>query len=211
MPNDAGEHRARVIIVASGARLKRLGIPGEAEFEGKGVLRCADCDGPFYMGQDVVVVGGGDSALQEALVLAEFARQIHLVHRGAQFSARAGFVEALGRHANIHVHWRTRVDTVLGGNAVQSVRVHELDEAKQAEILCSGFFAYVGLEPASEFLPDAIARDAGGFVLTGADLQTGMPGIFTAGAVRSGFGGLLTHAAAEGFAAAESAATEVPG
>jgi thioredoxin reductase (NADPH) len=207
--SDAGDQRARSIIVASGARLKRLGIPGEAEFQGKGVSNCADCDGPFFKGKDVVVVGGGDSALQEARVLAEFAQQVHIVHRGAKFDARAHLVEQLGRRKNMSVHWRSRVDAVLGEQTVRGVRIHGLDNAATGEIPCAGFFAYVGLEPASGFLPDAIARDAGGFVLTGADLQTAMAGVFAAGAVRSGCGGLLTDAIAEGAAAAKSAGTLV--
>ena len=203
--SDAGSHRARGVIIASGARSKRLGIPGEAEFEGKGVSHCADCDGPFYKNQDVVVVGGGDSALQEALVLAEFARQVHLVHRGAEFTARQHLVDRIAGHANVSIHWRTCVEELLGDQSVRAARVRGLDEGTVGEIACAGLFAYVGLEPACEFVPHAIERDAGGFLLTDADLQTAMPGVFAAGAVRSGYGGMLSHALAEGIAAANSA------
>ncbi|MBI3372524.1 MAG: FAD-dependent oxidoreductase [Betaproteobacteria bacterium] len=202
--SDAGSHRARALIVASGARLRRLGIPGESEFEGKGVSRCADCDGPLYRNQDVVVVGGGDSALQEALVLAGFARQVYLLHRGAKFTARQHLVDRIAGHSNVSIHWRTRVDAVLGDKSVQAVRARGLEYDAAGELPCTGFFAYVGLEPACDFVPEAIERDAGGFLLTDAGLQTAMPGVFAAGAVRSGYGGLLRHALAEGTAAAKS-------
>ena len=202
--SDAGNYRARAVIIASGARLKRLDIPGEAEFADKGVSRCADCDGPLYKDQDVVVVGGGDSALQEALVLAEFARQVHLVHRSAKFDARRHLVDQIAGHENISIHWNTHVEAVLGGKSVDAVRVQTLDSKAASEIPCTGFFAYVGLEPVCDFVPDAVMRNAGGFLLTDAALQTAMPGVFAAGAVRSGYEGLLTHAFAEGIAAAKS-------
>jgi thioredoxin reductase (NADPH) len=207
--SDAGQHRARAVIIASGARLRRLGVPGEAEFEDKGVSHCADCDGPFYKGRDVVVVGGGDSALQEALVLAEYANQVHLVHRGEQFRAQQHLADRIPSCANITVHWRTTIEAVLGDDAVRAVRVRRHGEAQAAEIPCAGFFAYIGLEPACEFVPDAVLRDAGGGLLTDADLRTAVPGLFAAGAVRSGYGGLLTHAVAEGVQAAKSAAALV--
>ena len=198
---DAGSHRARTVIVASGARLKRLGVPGEAELEEKGVSRCADCDGPFYQGQDVVVVGGGDSALQEVLVLTEFARKVHLVHRGERFRAQKHLIDRLAGHANVEVHFGSEVEAVLGDDAVRGVRLRS-----GSELACTGFFAYVGLEPVCDFVPKAVRRDSQGLLEIDAGMQTAMPGVFAAGAVRSGYGGMLVHATADGEAAAKSAA-----
>ena len=201
--SDAGSHRARSVIIASGARLRRLGIPGETELEEKGVSHCADCDGPFYQGQDVVVVGGGDSALQEAMVLAEFAKTVHLIHRGGKFRGQQHLVDQLAGHANVKLHMQTSVEAVLGEDAVRAVRLRESGK----EIPCTGFFPYVGLEPACEFVPDAVKRDAAGFILTDPDFRTPLPGLYAAGAVRSGCGGLLVHSMAEGRAAAGAART----
>ena len=209
--SEAEELHTRDVIVASGAKIKRLGIPGEAELEGQGVSQCADCDGPLFQGQDVVVVGGGDSALQEALALSQYARQVHLLHRGTAFRARANYVDAVTAEAKITVRLRTVAEAVLGNGSVHAVQAKELDTAKSYEIPCTGFFAYVGLEPVCSFVPEAVARDANGFLVTDAGMRTSLTGVYAAGAVRSGSGGLLSHAIADGIAAAKSAESQRAG
>ncbi|MBI3938735.1 MAG: FAD-dependent oxidoreductase [Betaproteobacteria bacterium] len=193
----AGGYRAAHVVIASGARLKKLAVPGEQEFEGRGVSQCADCDGAMFKGEEVVVVGGGDSALQEALVLAKFCRRVHLVHRGTRFRARAHFVEQVSANANISAVWNTVVQAVLGSSTVEKVQVKNLLDGQTRDIACAGFFAYVGLAPSTGFAGGAIARDENGAIVTNDALETAVAGVWAAGAARSGYSGRLADAVAE--------------
>ena len=201
--NGDAEYKARAVIVASGATLRPLGVPGEDEFEGRGVSRCADCDGPLFRGEAVVVVGGGDSAVQEAIALAAHVRLVHVVHRGEQFRARSHLVQTLMGLTNIEIHWRTAVEAILGVDAVTGVSFIG-PNGERGEIACAGVFPYIGLEPASRFLPTDVACDESGYLKTDAAMRTTLPGLFAAGIVRAGNGGLIEDAEADAGVAVNS-------
>ena len=204
---DGGNYSARQIIIASGAHLKTLGIPGEAEFEGRGVSKCADCDGPMFQNESVAVVGGGDSALQEALVLSQYCSKVFLIHRGTEFSARQHFIDQVSANEKIEPRFGTTVEAALGGNMVEKLRIQSASGSE--EIACAGLFAYIGLEPNNAFLPTEIKRDAQGFVTTNDTLETSLAGVWAAGAVRSGCGGSLDDAMAEAKRAADAVAARL--
>ena len=197
-----GTYGARQVVIASGARLKKLGVPGEKEFEGRGVSSCADCDAPMFQNEEVVVVGGGDSALQEALVLAKFCRKVHLVHRGSRLRAQKHFTDHAAAEPKISVIWNTTVEAILGAKMVETVRLKR--DGRTEEFAAAGVFAYVGLEPNAAFAPSGIGRDERGFLVANDTCETGVAGIWAIGAVRAGYSGLLRDAAAEAQRVAEA-------
>lgn len=201
---DSGAHTAKCVIVASGARLKKLCVPGEAEFEGKGVSQCADCDGPMYQNETVVVIGGGDSALQEAIVLSHYCKEVCIVHRGSTFSGRDHFQHAVNAEPKIVKTFNAEITAISGGQMVEKVTLKHAD-GRSEELPCAGVFAYIGLEPNADFLPATIQRDVQGFAIANDKLETAMSGVWAIGAVRSGCGGLLDDVIAD----AKKAAAEV--
>lgn len=196
-------HRARAVVVATGARLKTLDVPGEAALVGRGVSQCASCDGPMFQGDDVAVIGGGDAAAQEALVLAEFCRKVTIVCRGAM-RAKRSYVDRLTNRENVAFHWDAEVEHVIGDGIVDGIRLRNTKDGAVTELPCKGVFPFIGATPNGEFLPDAVDRDDG-YVVTDSGFRTGLPGVFAAGAVRRGYGGQLAESIGEAVSAARAA------
>jgi thioredoxin reductase (NADPH) len=198
---ESGAYRAKTVVLASGARLRALGVPGEQALFGRGVSQCADCDAGFFADQHVVVVGGGDSAFQEALHLADYASRITLVTRGDAFRARRSYIAEAEANPKFAFRRSTQVLEILGRDGVEGVRLAPAGGGISETLGCSGVFVFVGVEPNSGYLPDDIARDAGGHVITDASYRTRVPGIYAIGAIRAGYSGQLASAVEEAIAA----------
>jgi thioredoxin reductase (NADPH) len=198
---DSGAHKARTVVLASGARLKSLGVPGEEALFGRGVSQCADCDAGFFVDQNVVVVGGGDSALQEALHLTDYVSGITLVTRGDALRAKQSYVTRAMENPKFTFRRSTAVTEILGGDGVEGVRLTPAGGGESEDLACSGVFVFVGLEPNVSYVPDTIERDADGYIVTDPRFQTSVPGIYAVGAVRAGYSGQLAHAVDEAASA----------
>lgn len=200
-----GERLARAVVVATGARLRELGVPGEEELRGRGVSHCASCDAPLFRERVVGVVGGGDSALQEALTLADAVAEVVVLHRGDTLSAQASFQERVLAHPKIDVRYGTVVEEVLGDGTVSAVKVRHVASGAASELELGGLFVYVGLQPNSDVLSDRLRLDDSGHVPTDAQMRTELPGLLAAGVVRRGAAGRAAGSAGDGAIAAIAA------
>ena len=197
-----GDMSARAVIVATGAVLKHLGVPGEEAFTGKGVSHCATCDGPFLKNKIAAVVGGGDSALQEALTLAQFAAKTIIVNRAAELTGQAGYRQLVAENATIEVRNDATVAEILGNGTVSAVRV--VTGGATSDVPVDGVFVYVGLEPEANFLGACLTLDADGAIPTDGAMRTSLKGVCAAGMVRVGAAGRAAASAGDGSVAAIS-------
>ena len=196
------KYRCNAILLATGSVYKRLGVPGEEDFIGAGVHFCATCDGPFYKGREVMVIGSGNSAVEEAAFLTRFSPKVTILARGEKLSASKVAAEKALHSPNMEVRFNTEVVEFKGDhNRMNTVVVRDRKTNKTEELHPAGVFVFIGLSPNSSFFKDVVACDELGFVLTGVDLQTKAPGIFAAGDVRAGSTKQLVSAAGEGATA----------
>ena len=195
----------RAVIIASGASPKRLGVPGEAEFFGRGISSCATCDGPFYAGKVVAAVGGGDTAVQESAFLARFARKVYLIHRRDCFRADRILQERLRACENVEILWDTVVTGVRGFRGVEAVYLRQVKTGETRELPVEGFFVWVGIVPNADFVAGQLPQDPWGFILTDVQMATDVAGVFAAGDVRHTPLRQITTAVGDGALAAHSA------
>lgn len=193
------------VIIASGAESSKLGAEGEATFVGRGVSYCATCDGPFFKDQEVMVVGGGNTALEEVLYLVKFVRKVYLVHRRGMLRAEKILQERALRNPKVETIFRSVVTMIYGDKQVEGVELKDLETGKIKKVSCSGVFISIGLKPNTEFIRGLIGLDKKGFVKTRANLETNVPGIFACGDVRKNLLKQVIVACGEGALAAASA------
>ncbi|MBI5599912.1 MAG: thioredoxin-disulfide reductase [Deltaproteobacteria bacterium] len=178
-----GDMRAKAVIVATGAKPKRIGVAGEKEFLGKGVSYCATCDGPFFRGRRVVVVGGGDTAIKEAVYLSKLAEKVYVVHRRDSLRAEKILQERALSTPNMEFFWSHIMKEIRGAMGVTGVRLKDLKTNDEKEVAAEGVFVLVGINPTTDFV-DA-EKDGRGFIKTNDRMETSIPGIYAAGDCRA--------------------------
>jgi thioredoxin reductase (NADPH) len=202
---DEDQHLAKAVIVATGSTLKELGAPGEAKLMGRGVSHCASCDGPLYRGQVVGVAGGGDSALQEALTLSNFAEAVLIFNRDESFSGQHSYLQRASSSPKITARHRTVVEEVLGADQLTGVRVRNLATNHVSQIDLAGLFVYVGLKPNTALLRDILQLGETGHVPTDGWMKTERDGLYAVGDIRQDSAAQAIASAGDGATAAIAA------
>lgn len=205
LSTDGRQIRARSIIVATGQNPRNLNVPGESEYTGRGVSYCATCDGAFFKDRRVAVVGGGNSAIQEALYLTRFAKSVTVIHRRDQLRADKILQERAFRNEKIDFLWNSVVVEIKGDNLLRSVVVKNVKTGELKEYEFDGLFIYIGYQPNTEFLKGLVELDENGYIVTDEKLETSVPGIFACGDVRRNVLKQVSVAVGEGAVAATSA------
>lgn len=182
---DSGELEAPAIVIATGSQYRKLGIPGEDEYSGKGVSYCAVCDGAFYRGKDVTTVGGGDSAVEESEYLAKLVNNVNIVHRRDQLRAQKILQDRAFANDKINFTWNTIVTEIVGdGKKVTGVKTHNKETNEDRLVPTDGVFIYIGNVPMTEPFKDLGITDEQGWVITNDEMKTSVPGVFAVGDVR---------------------------
>ena len=197
--------RSRAVIIATGSSLRSLGVPGEERLLGKGVSHCASCDAPFFAGQEACVIGGGDSALDEAVVLAGQAARVLILHHGPGFDAQQAIIQKVESMANIEPVFNVQVEEIVGEDSVTGVRLRQIESGATRTEELSGVFVFVGLEPNTSFLRGVVDLDNSGHVRTDLLMRTSVGGVFAAGDIRHQSVSMLISAAGDGATAAVAA------
>ncbi len=203
--------KTKALILALGAKPRKLNIPGESALTGKGVSYCAICDGPFYRDEVVAVVGGGNTALQEALFLTKFAKKVYLIHRRESFRATAILQERVKENPKIEILCPAVVEEILGQEKVEGIVVKKLKGDERIVLEVGGIFIFIGLLPQTEWLSGKLDLDRDGFIITNMEMETSIPGVFACGDCVSKKFRQIINACGEGAVAALSAEEHIKG
>jgi len=202
---DSGDFTAKAIVIATGAKHRLLGLPGEEKFIGEGISFCAVCDGAFYEGKEVAVIGGGNSALQEAILLADLAKKVTVVQNLDFLTGEKKLQDKLATKANVEVILGTVVDSFIGGDTLEGIRIRKETDGTVNDLLVDGVFVAIGLVPQNEVFAGLVPLDGRGYIISGEDCLTGTAGVFAAGDCRTKAIRQVTTAVADGAVAALAA------
>jgi thioredoxin reductase (NADPH) len=203
--DDGTEYVGKTVILCTGGLPRRLGVPGELEFAGRGVSYCAICDGAFFKGQVLAVIGGGDSAVEEATVLTRYGEKVYVVHRRDEWRAQKLLQERALGNQKIEPVWNTIVDEIGGDQKVEWLQVRDVNTGESRRIEVGGAFIYVGFKPNSEIFGDEFPKDAQGFLMTDERMETPIPGVYVAGDLRSQYVRQISNAVGDATTAAVAA------
>ena len=204
-----GDFIGRTVIIATGAGHKHLGIDREWELTGKGVTYCATCDGMFYRGKTVAVVGGGNSAASEALVLSRIAKKVYLIHRRDSLRASRSYNEPLQQAENVEFIWNSQVSELLGDEKLSGVKLQNALSGEEQELQLDGLFISIGRQPATELFRGQLELDEGGYIVADESTRTSIPSVYAVGDVRTKEVRQIVTAAADGAVAAHYAEEEL--
>jgi thioredoxin reductase (NADPH) len=197
-----GEVTARSVVICTGAIPNKLGIPGEEKLTGRGVSYCATCDGALYRERKVAVVGGGDSAVEEALFLTRFAGEVHIIHRRDELRAIPLVRDRALEHEKITMQWNSVVEEVMGDDEVTELTLKDVNSGDNRTLAVDGVFIYVGISPQTDFLSGLVETDESGYIVTDHNMSSSVPGIYAAGDVRHGSIRQVSAAVGDGATAA---------
>lgn len=201
----AGELLSRTVVISTGANPRELGVEGEKELTGRGVHYCAHCDGGFYRGKNVVVVGGGNSAVSDALYLSRLAKKVYVVHRRDSLRATKIYHEPLMKAENVEFVWNSVVESIKAEGRVNGVSVKNVHSGEIREIECDAVFVSIGRKPATEFLGESLLKDANGYIVADESTKASAQGVFAVGDVRTKALRQVVTAVADGAVAAHYA------
>lgn len=200
-----GDHKCRALIIATGVSPRKLGVPGEEEFIGRGVSFCATCDGFFYKGRKVAVIGGGDSAVTEALYLTRFAEKVYIVHRRDRLRATSILQTRAKQNERIEFVWNSVVTEVVGKDSVEGLKLRNVKTGEESFLKVDGVFIYIGQVPNTRLFKGQLELDEQGYIVTDRAMHTSVPGVFAAGDVQERVLAQVVTAAATGAIAAMEA------